>query len=290
MTIRLGHPVCAARVLAAAVLYCLSLSAPATTVGDLQAARDNLGAARAALASAAGEFTTLLADNSLSQTEKKDFLFYLDRLKQVVQEKCREVLTVKAALEDNTPERGCNQVVMSPPEVSFPSEQTEDERVAALENQLRSSMSEFDELLLRQMEELERQRSTASSGSAGTDAAEDGGQQGGTSGGAGEKPAQDESAQEGTKEEGGGEAQGQQQTAARDAPGEQQQGGTRGGQSKEQAGSAVRRDDPPAAGDDDIVARQLREAAENEADPELREKLWEEYRRYKEDNAVSKSN
>ncbi|MDZ7684902.1 MAG: hypothetical protein U5O39_07720 [Gammaproteobacteria bacterium] len=32
---------------------------------------------------------------------------------------------------------------------------------------------------------------------------------------------------------------------------------------------------------DDIVAQQLREAAMAETDPELREKLWEEYRRYK---------
>ena len=33
--------------------------------------------------------------------------------------------------------------------------------------------------------------------------------------------------------------------------------------------------------DDDIIARQLREAAIAEADPALQEKLWEEYRRYK---------
>jgi hypothetical protein len=33
--------------------------------------------------------------------------------------------------------------------------------------------------------------------------------------------------------------------------------------------------------DDDIVARQLREAAMSEDDPELREKLWQEYREYK---------
>jgi hypothetical protein len=41
---------------------------------------------------------------------------------------------------------------------------------------------------------------------------------------------------------------------------------------------------PPDVGDgsdDDIVARQLREAAEKETDPELREKLWDEYRTYK---------
>ncbi len=33
--------------------------------------------------------------------------------------------------------------------------------------------------------------------------------------------------------------------------------------------------------DDDIVARQLRDAAEKETDPELKEKLWKEYREYK---------
>lgn len=37
----------------------------------------------------------------------------------------------------------------------------------------------------------------------------------------------------------------------------------------------------PDGRDDDIVARQLREAAEREADPVLREKLWDEYRKYK---------
>ena len=41
-------------------------------------------------------------------------------------------------------------------------------------------------------------------------------------------------------------------------------------------------DDIPTDGsDDDIVARQLREAAMNEPDAELREKLWQEYRDYR---------
>jgi hypothetical protein len=39
--------------------------------------------------------------------------------------------------------------------------------------------------------------------------------------------------------------------------------------------------DIPDGSDDDIVARQLREAAQKETDPELREKLWQEYRDYK---------
>lgn len=39
-------------------------------------------------------------------------------------------------------------------------------------------------------------------------------------------------------------------------------------------------DDIGDGANDDVVARQLREAAMNEPDPELREKLWDEYRRY----------
>ncbi|GIX30108.1 MAG: hypothetical protein KatS3mg124_0580 [Porticoccaceae bacterium] len=41
---------------------------------------------------------------------------------------------------------------------------------------------------------------------------------------------------------------------------------------------------PPDVGDgrgDDLVLRQIREAALHEPDPELRERLWEEYRRLK---------
>ena len=39
-------------------------------------------------------------------------------------------------------------------------------------------------------------------------------------------------------------------------------------------------EDIPSGRDDDVVARQLREAAMSEPDPELREALWEEYRKY----------
>ncbi|MEJ2419826.1 MAG: hypothetical protein P8Y45_23460 [Exilibacterium sp.] len=47
------------------------------------------------------------------------------------------------------------------------------------------------------------------------------------------------------------------------------------------SGQAPVPEDIPDGSDDDVVARQIREAAMNEKDPELREKLWEEYRKYK---------
>jgi lipase chaperone LimK len=40
-------------------------------------------------------------------------------------------------------------------------------------------------------------------------------------------------------------------------------------------------EDIPSGQDDDVVARQIREAAMNESDPVLRDKLWQEYRDYK---------
>lgn len=39
--------------------------------------------------------------------------------------------------------------------------------------------------------------------------------------------------------------------------------------------------DVPSGDDDDVVARQIREAAMRETDPELQERLWQEYRKYK---------
>jgi hypothetical protein len=53
-------------------------------------------------------------------------------------------------------------------------------------------------------------------------------------------------------------------------------GGVKGG-----SGPTTIPADIPDGSDDDVVARQLREAAMAETDPELREKLWQEYRLYK---------
>jgi hypothetical protein len=39
-------------------------------------------------------------------------------------------------------------------------------------------------------------------------------------------------------------------------------------------------EDIPSGRDDDVVARQIRELAMSEPDPELREAIWDEYRKY----------
>ena len=60
--------------------------------------------------------------------------------------------------------------------------------------------------------------------------------------------------------------------------------GQGGGATSSGSGGKGPADVPPgvASGEnDDLVAKQLREAAEKETDPELREKLWKEYQDYK---------
>ncbi len=66
-------------------------------------------------------------------------------------------------------------------------------------------------------------------------------------------------------------------------------GGGLGGRSDTTGGAGIPQNtakypppsDIPMGNDDDVVARQLREAAMREPDPELRQKLWQEYRKYK---------
>ncbi len=151
---------------------------------------------------------------------------------------------------------------------------TVDEELAALDQSLARSLGNFDEMLLKEQERIAaRQPRARESGGAG------GGGNGDGSGAAGIVGSQGDTG-EGAS---GGGASGQQSTSGQ---GRTPAGGTaaagRPGQAGGQVGTV-----PPAGGDrmsadDDIVARQLREAAEKETDPELKEKLWQEYRKYKE--------
>jgi hypothetical protein len=81
----------------------------------------------------------------------------------------------------------------------------------------------------------------------------------------------------------GSQSQGQGQQSAGGGPigGPTGRSGAPSGNAEGQAGTSEVPSDVGDGRDDDIVARQLREAAMNEKDPVLREKLWEEYRTYK---------
>jgi hypothetical protein len=149
---------------------------------------------------------------------------------------------------------------------------TADEQAAELERELGRALEDFDGLLLDEQKRLER----LSSGSGDTAPTDSGsGAAGSTGEGSGDRggTATPESPSDRRGTDGGGMVGGASETSDQDRSG---------------SGDRV----PPDVGDgsdDDIVARQLREAAMAEDDPELREKLWDEYRMYKESVAAGGS-
>jgi hypothetical protein len=141
---------------------------------------------------------------------------------------------------------------------------TVDEKTEAKERQLDESLNAFDDQLLREKRLLDEQRT--GSGLAGEAL------------GSGAEEGMETADHEGTASTARTQ-QGSTSEAGHIPPGRTTEGKRR------RVGTASSPTplppDIPDAHDDDIVARQLREAAENEKDPALREKLWEEYRRYK---------
>jgi len=155
---------------------------------------------------------------------------------------------------------------------------TSEERSESLDEDLQESLSEFDRKMLEEQETLARRRTSASAigGGAGGGSGE-----GGTDGG--------EGAGTGSGSAAGGSAGGTESETSQPDRGRTDGGGAGAREpgepvADESNDAAVRNRIPPDipdGEDDDIVARQLREAAVEEDDPRLRERLWDEYRRYK---------
>lgn len=151
---------------------------------------------------------------------------------------------------------------------------TPGEKTAVLDRELDESLEEFDDLLARQREAQERRRASASGAPAG-----------GGSGGLGTGTSSGDAGSEEGDEASGGENP----YTGEGAVGQSEPGGRRPeAEAPEGEDSGETAEVPPDVGtgdDDDIVARQIREAAMKEEDPELREKLWDEYRAYKKGQA-----
>ncbi len=155
---------------------------------------------------------------------------------------------------------------------------TTEDRRAQIDRRFDETFAVFDERMRREQETISQERASRGTGSgqgstdedSGSGAGDEGDSSGGSAdSGTGEGPAaggvpggRGESAGGTEGEQGGG-------------------GGVGGGGPRGGAGPNAVPADIPDGRDDDIVARQLREAAMKETDPELRERLWDEYRQYK---------
>jgi hypothetical protein len=144
------------------------------------------------------------------------------------------------------------------------------DQVAALDRELNASLTEFDDMLLKEMDAIRKGSETKLLELA-EDAAEVARRLREKGVGKG-RSMNEEDRKEGRKtgtEIESGDSPPRTDTVSKNTPRKSGEGSS----SKNQ-----RRTDYD---DDDIVARQLREAAENETDPELKEKLWREYEEYK---------
>jgi hypothetical protein len=256
--------------------------APSTAEGKLEKAREDLRISEATEQKIAAELEKLKQIGTASPEEISDYETYHERVEDIVAENRDKVEKMERAYRQHSTEGKAPQSEAdsgSAPGETIPEEQTDDQ-VAELDRQLMASLSQFDTMLLKEMETIETQ-SAAKTRDLAQEAAEAarrlkekgvdlGGEESESAGQASEQEEAED--QESTTGEKGYESE-QGDDGGAVASSDRPKG--QGSGSKDDRGSRYSKED------DDIVARQLREAAENETDPELKEKLWKEYEEYK---------
>jgi hypothetical protein len=154
--------------------------------------------------------------------------------------------------------------------------QTSDERQAAIDKRLSDSLGSFDAELRTEQQRVAQERDARRAATAGSATAEgQGAEKSADSAGtaATEAPPEDTD-KPGTSGRHPGRAK------RRDPSGDLKSEKA-GKKPDDNAGNGASAREIPDGSDDDVVARRLRQAAQQETDPELKEKLWQEYIDYK---------
>jgi hypothetical protein len=269
----------------------LALEGGAGRADSLKEALAALQASDSVWRSNDGEYRALLKAGGTAEEELRQFAEFVAEQRRFMLEDCRTVRELGGDPESlgydcAVPETGDVASLAMP--AAAEAAQTEQEKDAALEQQLDRLEGELDDLFRAEQEAMRRDASSqgqaASGGGASGSGSADGSASGdGTGTSAGRKAGGDAA-------RGGAARTGQ---ADRNAANRRQRDGGRQGR-EQGAGPGTdkswlppKEEEERTAGgaggdDDDVVARQLREAAEKETDPVMKEKLWDEYRRYKE--------
>src|ERR1700704_3414518 len=154
--------------------------------------------------------------------------------------------------------------------------QTSEERRAAIDKQLNDSLGSFDAELRTEQQRVAQEHDARRATAAGSATADGQGadKSGGSPGTASTEAPQDDSDKPGASGRHPGRAR------PRDPSGDlKSEKATK--KPDDNAGNGASAREIPDGSDDDVVARRLRQAAQQETDPELKEKLWQEYIDYK---------
>jgi len=268
-------------------------SPPAGTPAELQRARENLKLSEQTRDRIAEEVAALKSSGKASPEVVAAYEAYLARVQEMVVEHQRLVAQMEAAYSAHQARSqaasvGAAATPGAAPPTPGPGEDPAD-RLKTLDRQFNESLAAFDEMLLKELRLIQAASTKRMRGLA---------------------EAAAEAGREAVEKGGGAASAGKGSTAGAEGSGTEAAGGEKGGTGTDQAKRPEGRGKPgDAAGagqgaggwgsggtgappssytpspDDDIVARQLREAAEKETDPELKAKLWKEYEDYKKSRA-----
>jgi hypothetical protein len=274
----------------------VALAAPAlsdATPFELERARETLKISQATRDRIAGELSDLKASGKASPEVLAAYETYLARVQELVDENQKVLSQMEAAYSahqarSQAAAAGAPAMPGATPPSAGSGEDPAD-RLKALDRQFNESLAAFDETLLKELRLIQAASAKRMKGLA--EAAAEAGRQAGEKGQGGssaEKGATAETEGSGTggtgSEKGGAGTEQTKTQEGRGKPGAAAGAGeAAGGWGPGGTGA------PPSSytpsPDDDIVARQLREAAEKETDPELKAKLWKEYEEYKKSRA-----
>ncbi len=248
----------------------------------LQLARENLRISEATEARIGFELENLKVSGTAAPQVLKEYEAYLARAHEMVVENRKIVKEMEAAYAKLAPpvQPASTSTTAKEGDTSDPRipEGEELGELPALEREFDASLAAFDEMLLKKWDEI-----LAVSAKKMRDLSEEVGEKEGHSGQEteGEETSSKEGTsggQEGTGDTGEGEMRSEEGAEAQEAAAKHAESESKG----EDKGQTMTQKHPtPDGHDDDIVARQLREAAEKETDPELKAKLWKEYEDYK---------
>jgi hypothetical protein len=219
----------------------------------------------------------------ISRQESEEYAEFIANLRLRVLEQCESVRSLggEAAVQPFDCVRtglGPQAAVVVPPAAAL----TDEEKRAALNARLDQLEGDIDESLLKRQQEIRQTAGTARGSGTGFGQGAAGAAGGGKAGG-------------GTQGSGGTAGASTGSWTRPDEPAPSGERSTSPGTNSSagqglptSAGGSANRGPPGRQAatdggiDDDVVARQLREAAEKETDPVLKEKLWAEYRKYNE--------
>ena len=246
----------------------------------LSKARENLRLSEQTEKRIAADLDQLKKSGNASDEAIRDYENYLGSVQAITAENRKVVAQMETAYANKLPSQTGSDVPaanemqrMANPDI--PEEQTMDE-VAALDRQLDASLAKFDDMLLKEMKKIQSESSgklqqLAQEAAESAKRLREKGLEVDTSGSKSAENA--EKKPEGEPESGRDKASAEGKTGTETV--------SRNGSRKGGTGPSSTDQHRTTYEDDDIVARQLREAAENETNPELKAKLWKEYEEYK---------